>query len=271
MSEELNFTQTECVICSTAVMIEADKSYWVAIGGSPNISMLLARKLHAPDVLYVVEDGTVAPQHTAYNFVFSGAGANANYRAVAWKDISTLAFHCAQGYFDYGILDCLQVDMYGNVNSSFLGGDWEHPRRRFGGAGGANEIASMCWRTIIQTELSKRKFPKKVDFISSPGYIDGSAGARERAGLPRGKGPYRVITDKAIFGFDEKTHRMRLLAIAPWTTLDEVLSNMEFEPLISEPLGTVPPPTDEQLTYLRVDIEPQGTIISTGEWISYKL
>jgi glutaconate CoA-transferase subunit B len=270
MSEELNFTQIESLICSTANLIEEDKSYWVAIGGSPNLSMLLARRMHAPNVLYVVEDGTIAPQHTSYNFVFSGAGANANYRAVAWKDMSTLAYHCSQGYYDYGILDCLQVDMYGNVNSSFIGNDWAHPQRRFGGAGGANEIASMCWRTIVQTEMGTRKFRRRVDCISSPGYLDGSPRAREKAGLPANTGPWRVVSDKAIFGFDEKTRRMKLLSIAPWTTIEEVLSQMDFEPVIPDKIDIMTPPTEEQLTALRAEIEPKGEIIGAGEWISYK-
>lgn len=270
MTEELNFTQTEALICNTANLVEADKSYWVAIGGSPNISILLAKRMKAPNLLYVVEDGTIAPQNTAYNFVFSGAGANANYRAVAWKDISNLAFHCSQGYFDYGILDCVQVDTFGNINSSFLGGSWEQPRRRFGGPGGANEIASMCWRTIIQTELDKRKFVEQVDFISSPGYLDGRPGAREKNGLPANTGPFRVVTDQAIFSFDETTRRMMLISIAPWTTVKDVLAKMSFKPLVADTITTFPAPTEEQLTALRVEIEPQGTIIGTGEWISYR-
>jgi glutaconate CoA-transferase subunit B len=181
-----------------------------------------------------------------------------------------MGFHCALGYYDYGVLDCLQVDMYGNINSSIIGGTYERPGRRFGGPGGANEIASMCWRTILMAEVEKRKYPKRVEFISSPGYLDGSPRARERAGLPANTGPYRVVSDKALFGFDETTHRMKLLAVAPWATVDEVLSNMGFEPLIAEPLGTMTPPTDEQLTLLRSEIDPEGRVISQGNWLTYK-
>jgi len=180
-----------------------------------------------------------------------------------------MGFHCSLGYYDYGILDCLQVDMYGNINSSIIGDDYEHPKRRFGGPGGANEIASMCWKVIIMAELEKRKYPKRVDFISSPGYLDGSLHARERAGLPVGTGPYRVVSDKAIFGFDEETRRMKILAICPWATLDDVLANMDFEPLVAEPLGTVAPPTEEQLSVLRARVDPTGLVIDQGKWITY--
>ncbi|TET77178.1 MAG: acyl CoA--acetate/3-ketoacid CoA transferase subunit beta [Dehalococcoidia bacterium] len=270
MSEGINFTEAEHMLCATANLIEEDKAYWVAIGGPPLTAMLLARHMHTPNVFYVVEDGTVSPQPPTYVPFLSGASGSAGYRAIAWKDMSTMGFHCALGYYDYGILDCLQVDMYGNINSSFVGGDYEHPRRRFGGAGGANEIASMCWRVIIMTEHEKRKFPERAEFITSPGYLDGSPQARERAGLPAGTGPYRVVSDKAIFGFDEKTRRMKLLAIVPWTTAKEVLQEMAFEPLVAKPLGTVSPPTEEQLTILRSEIDPEGRVVGQGKWIEFQ-
>lgn len=270
MSEVMNFTQTEQILCTTANLIEEDKAYWVAIGGPPLMAMMLARYTHTPNVFYVVEDGTVSPRPPAYVPFLTGASGAGSYRALAWKDMSTMGFHCALGYYDYGILDCLQVDMYGNINSTFIGGDYEHPKRRFGGPGGANEIASMCWRTIFMAEQEKRKYRKRVDFISSPGYLDGSPRAREKAGLPANTGPYRVVSDMAIFSFDEETRRMKLLAIAPWTTIDDVLNEMDFEPLVADPLGTVPPPTEEQLTVLRAQVDPEGRAIGAGKWIEYK-
>ena len=78
-----------------------------------------------------------------------------------------------------------------------------------------------------------------------------------------------VVSDKAIFGFDEETRRMKLLAICPWATLDDVLANMDFEPLVAEPLGTVAPPTEEQLSVLRARVDPTGLVIDQGKWITY--
>jgi len=271
MSTEITFTQSEHIICTLANLIEGDKSYWVAIGGQPLMAVLLARRLQTPNVCYVTEDGTVSPQPTtASALIPPGASGGPHYRAIAWKDMNTMGFHCALGYYDYGILDCVEVDMYGNINSSFLGGDWKHPKRRFGGAGGANEIASMCWRTIIVAEQEKRRYRKRVQFITSPGYLDGSPGAREKAGLPANTGPYRVVSDKAVFGFDEATKRMELLALTPWATVEDVLAEMDFEPLIGEPLGTVALPTEEQLEILRTEIDPEGRTIGRGQWLSYK-
>lgn len=263
----LTFTTREFQVCTIANMIEGDKSYWVAIGGAPLLAILLANKLHAPNVLYIIEDGTISPQPPQYPQFVTAAGAHRVQRAVAWKDMSTIDFHAALGYYDYGIINALQVDEYGNVNSSMLGNDFEHPQRRFGGPGGANELASMCWRTIIMADQEKRRFPKKVDFISSPGYLDGSPQARERAGLPRDTGPYRVVSDSAIFGFDEATRRMKLLAVASWTSVDEVLSGMGFEPVVAAKVGMMELPTEEQLALLRAELDPRGILISQGNWI----
>jgi glutaconate CoA-transferase subunit B len=270
MSEEISFTQTECIICSTANAIEGDKSYWVAIGGTPMVAVLLARKQRCPNVLYMIEEGYISPTTPHYNFAFTGAGSDPTYRSVCWTGINTLTTHCGGGYYDYGILDSLQIDQHGNLNTTMLGDSWEHPKRRFGGAGGATEIASLCWRTIVLTEISKQKFPAKVDFISSPGFLDGSPHAREKVGLPPNTGPWRVFTDKANFGFDEKTHRMKLLSVAPWSSVDEVRSLLGFEPVIAEHLEPFEVPTEEQLTLLRTELEPSGTVIHKGDWITYK-
>jgi glutaconate CoA-transferase subunit B len=194
-----------------------------------------------------------------------GAGL-ASSRAVAWTDMNTVDFHAGLGYLDYGVLAAVQVDQYGNFNSTFSGGDFDHPVRRFGGPGGATEIAALCWRTVLMTRLQQRKFVEKLDFMSSPGFLDGSAGARERAGMPAGTGPYRVVTERATFGFDEATRRMQLIAVAPWASVDEVLADMEFEPLVAAELGVLDPPTDEELEVLRTQVDPTGRTIA-GEWI----
>jgi glutaconate CoA-transferase subunit B len=267
MSETRIFTDMEQIICTTARMIEEDKLYFVAIGGPPLVSVLLAKRLYAPKVAYVVEDGTIAPQVPMPAPPFLIAASGSSYRAVAWTDMNTVDFHAALGYIDYGVLAAVQVDEYGNFNSTFVGPAYERPARRFGGPGGANEIASLCWRTILTTRQQGRKFVRKLDFMSSPGFLDGSAGARERAGLPRETGPWRVVTEMAVFDFDEATRRMRLRGVAPWTTVDDVLAQMEFEPLVASKLETCALPSDEELAALRAEIDSTGRTIR-GRWIT---
>ena len=118
------------------------------------------------------------------------------------------------------------------------------------------------------TKLQRRKFVNKVDFVSSPGYLDGTPGARERVGLPPNTGPWRVVTAEAMFGFDEHTHEMRLDALAPWTTADEVLEKMEFRPLIANELGQMSVPAEQELNIIRADIDPGGLSTGRGEWMT---
>ncbi len=266
MSTALAFTDNEAIITYTSRLMEEDRLYFVAIGGPPLLGILLAKQMHAPAIAYVVEDGTIAPEMPMPTPPFMIGAGLASSRAVAWTDMNTVDFHAGLGYIDYGVLAAVQVDQYGNFNSTFSGGDFDHPQRRFGGPGGATEIASLCWRTVLMTRLQKRKFVNKLDFMSSPGFLDGSSGARERAGMPPETGPYRVVTERALFGFDDATRRMQLIAVAPWSSVDEVLTDMEFEPLIAKEMRVLDPPTDRELEILRTQVDPTGRTIA-GEWI----
>lgn len=267
MSTALAFTDNEAIITYTSRLMEEDRLYFVAIGGPPLLGILLAKQMHAPAIAYVVEDGTIAPQMPMPTPPFMIGAGLASSRAVAWTDMNTVDFHAGLGYIDYGVLAAVQVDQYGNFNSTFSGGDFDHPKRRFGGPGGATEIASLCWRTVLMTRLQKRKFVNKLDFMSSPGFLDGSSGARERAGMPPETGPWRVVTERALFGFDEATRRMELIAVAPWSSVDEVLADMEFEPLVAKDVKPLDPPTDRELEILRTQVDPTGRTIA-GEWIA---
>lgn len=266
MTKATAFTDMEQRICATARELETGKTCWVAIGGPPLVSLFLARRYYGRDIIYVTEDGSIDPSQVGYKPFLLGMTRTC-YKALSWQDTAIVQYHSALGFFDYGVIDSSQVDEYGNINSTFSGGSYERPERRFGGAGGANELVSTCWRTIVMANQRKWALPRRVDFITSPGYLDGPD-ARERAGLPVGTGPYRVVTDQAVFGFDDETKRMKLLGIVAWANLEEVLAQMGFEPLIADELFTIEPPDDDELMILRTEIDPTGFIATTrGNWI----
>jgi glutaconate CoA-transferase subunit B len=267
----VSFTDVEATICHVAHIIEEDKLYFVQMAGTPLMALLLGKRLYAPGVGYVVEEGAVCPEPEFPLPRMMLDASRSHYRAVQWTGMNTVDAHAALGYMDYGLLAALQVDRFGNFNSTHIGGTYDLPERRFGGPGGANEIASQCWRTIIMTKLQKRKFVNKLDFVSSPGYLDGSVGARERAGLPPDTGPWRVVTAEATFGFDADTRQMRLDAIAPWSSLEEVLDKTEFQPLVSGELGQMKVPSEEELNMIRADIDPGGLSTGRGEWMTIDL
>src|SRR4030042_1378255 len=152
------------------------------------------------------------------------------------------------------------MDMYGNINTTVIG-DHDLPKVRLPGSGGANDVGSFSHKLIINiTNQSQRTFVNKVDFLTTPGYLDGPGG-RERAGLPRGSGPYRVITQLGIYGFDAETKRLKLISLHPGVSVADVRENSSFEIIIPDKVETSPEPTEEHLRVLREEIDPAGIVL----------
>ena len=118
-------------------------------------------------------------------------------------------------------------------------------------------MAANCGRTIAIMALEKKRFCEKVDFITSVGYGDGSPDYRIKAGV-MGSGPYRVITQQALFGFDEKTRRMKLLEVRPGFTTQQIQDLIEFELIIPPDVKEMAEPTEEDLRLLRDVIDREG-------------
>jgi glutaconate CoA-transferase subunit B len=156
-----------------------------------------------------------------------------------------------------GILGAAQVDKYGNLNSTCIGDYWK-PIARFSGSGGACDVASFVPRCIIFMQHEKRKFPKKLDYLTSPGYLDGPGG-RERAGLMPG-GPTAVITNMGLMRFDEETKEMYLANYYQGIAPQKILDNMEFAVDISRATEALPP-TEKDLKILRERVDPQRLIL----------
>lgn len=261
------FSEREFEICVTARMIEDGKTYWVAIGGGPLYAILLAQRLYAPTAMYATEDGVIAPEpFLPLDPLIVGVASRPNYRALMWSTMNGLTEHAQLGYMDYGILNSLQVDPYGNINSTWLGA-YPEEGRRMNGPGGADAIASLCWRVILMVDQQRRKFIPQVDFISSPGFLDGEPDAREQVGLPRGTGPWRVVTPWAVFDYEEESRHLRLIARAPFVTQDQILQEMDFRPLLADDLEVLELPTEEELLILRAELDVRGQTTGVGRWV----
>jgi glutaconate CoA-transferase subunit B len=263
MTRAASFTEGEVEICTVARMIENGRTYWAAGAGGPLFAVLLGQRLQAPDALYVTEDGVIGPEPLLpFDPLMSMVASRPVHRALQWGTMNTAGLHAQLGYMDYGILNSLQVDRHGNLNSNYLGMSTGRPRR-FGGPGGADTIAACCWRTIIMTDQDKRKFVREVDYISSPGYLDGSEGARERAGLPRATGPWRVVTPWAVYDYQDR--RLRLRARSPWVTVEEILDECECKPLLAPEVEVLPAPSAEELEILRKQLDVRGLAADASE------
>ncbi len=256
---ELNgrFNLKELMICAAAHQLEDNKIAVLGVG-MPLAAAMLAQRTTAPNLIIMFEAGSSAP--ILEKLPLSVGGSYTMTHAISHSSMFEIMDAAQRGIVDYTFLGGAQIDMYGNINSTMIGEDYFHPRVRLPGSGGANDFASLCWKTLSIVPHDRRKFVRHVDFITSPGYIDGP-GAREAAGLPPGTGPYKVISTLAVMGFDEKTRRMKVESLHPGVSRQEVIENTGFELLFADPLPVTPEPTDEELEILRRQVDPQGSII----------
>lgn len=253
----MNYNAMELMICCAARLLEDGSS--VAVGtGVPCAAAMLAQRTRAPRLSIVFEAGGIGPQLPT--MPISVGDSRTFYRGLMATSMADVMETCQRGLIDYCFLGGAQIDAYGNLNSTMIGCDYTRPHVRFPGSGGANDLASLCWRILVITNHDRRRFVDKLDFLTTPGYLSGP-GAREAAGLPPGTGPYRVITDLAILGYHEHTKRMQVLSLHPDTRLEQLQQATGFELGVREPLATTPPPTDLELRILREEVDPHHYVI----------
>src|ERR1043165_8231464 len=253
----MTFNAMELMICCAARLLEDGKT--VAVGtGVPCAAAMLAQRKHAPNLVIFFEAGGVAPQLPT--MPISVGDSRTFYRGVMATSMADVMETCQRGMMDYTFLGGAQIDPYGNLNSTMIGSEYAKPKVRLPGSGGANDLASLCWRILVVTNHDKRRFVEKVDFVTTPGYLTGT-GAREAAGLSPGTGPYRVITDLAVMGYHDTTRRMEVLSLHPGVTLEQVKAATGFELHVAGPLAVTEPPSDAELHILRDEVDPHRYVI----------
>jgi glutaconate CoA-transferase, subunit B len=166
----------------------------------------------------------------------------------------------SRGMFDVSFDSAPQIDRYGNLNITAIG-DYRKPTRRLIGCLAQTDHFAYVRRPLILTDLKKRTFVEKVDFVTSVGHLEGGD-SRTAAGLRPG-GPSRVITDKAIFGFHEETKEMQVLSVHASASLDEVLAEMSFAPFVDNEVPVTEPPSAEELRLIRDVIDPRRILLTT--------
>jgi len=252
MSTDLEYSPFELMAVAGARELKDGEIIGVGLG-LPVISSFLAKRTHAPNATILFELGVVDPEPLTVA-VHGLSDPRIWYRAkihTSFADMLGAVLH--KGLIDVGFLGALEIDMYGNLNTTLLG-EPKGKFRRFTGSGGGNDLASNARRTVITIRHEARKLNQAVTFITSPGYLRGGD-EREKLGL-RG-GPSKVITDKAIFGFDPQSKKMRLESIHPNTTLEDVLDNMSFKPIVPDEVPVTVPPTAEEIRLIREEIDPE--------------
>ena len=250
----------ELMICAASKLLE-DGAVVVVGTGAPCAAAMLAQKTSAPNLTLMFEAGGVGP--LLPSMPISVGDSRTFYHGLMATSMNDIMETCQRGMVDYSFLGGAQIDMFGNLNSTLIGADYVNPQVRLPGSGGANDLGSLCWRILVITPHDPRRFVEKVDFITTPGYLSGP-GAREAAGLPPGTGPYKVITDLCILGYDDRTKRMQVDSLHPGVTLKTVRERTSFELLVKNPLGTTPEPNADDLAILRNEVDPHRYIIGRG-------
>lgn len=216
--------------------------------GVPLLAAVLAQKTCAPHLTIVVEGGSIGPEVIPGRLPISTNEMRLAHRAQMLPGITDTFLFAQRGFLDVGFVGGAQIDRYGNLNSSVVG-SYERPKVRLPGSGGANDIISLCRQVMVVTMHERRRFVPRVDFITSPGFLDGGD-SRRAAGLLFGR-VSRVVTHLAIMGFDEETKAMRLEALHPSVSVQDVRENTGFELMIPDRVTTTEPPNEEELALLR--------------------
>jgi len=220
---------------------------------------MLAQKTIAPNMSILFEAGGIAPELPA--MPISVGDSRTFHRGLWATSMDNIMSMLQRGEVDTAFIGGAQIDMYGNINSTYIGDSYEKPKVRFPGSGGANDLASLCWNSICMTVHSKKRFVEKINYCTTPGYLDGGD-SRTEAGLPPGTGPYKTVTNLCVMGFHKQSKRMMVESIHPGVDKNEIIENTGFELLWSDDLVTTPEPDEHVLELLRNSIDPDGLIIN---------
>lgn len=249
---ELAYTPAELMIVNAARLLKDGDTVFVGVG-QPNLACNLAKRTHAPNLVMIYEAGVIGaeparlPLSIGDPTLVSGA-----LSVVSMYDI--FANYLQRGNVDVGFMGGAQIDKYGNINATVIG-DYARPKVRLPGSGGSQEIAAWANRCYIMTPHQKRRFPEKVEFMTSAGFI-GGRGDRERAGL-RGGGMLAVVTDIGILEPDE-SGEMILTALHPGKTIEEAKANTGWDLKTAPQIKITSAVTKKELRILRNDLDPAG-------------
>jgi len=249
-----NYKLTELMVVRCAKEIKDGEVVFAGVG-LPLVVVSFAMLSHAPNMILFTEGGSIratAPPGLAITVDDPALFCNGD---ATFGMLSTMAA-LQRGEVDVAFIGGAQIDKYGNINSTGVG-DWTKPETftYFAGSGGANDMATSGKRTLAIMPQDPKKFVQTVDYLTTPGFLDGP-GARQRAGMIGG-GPDVVVSTMGVYKFDAKTCEMYLAEYFPGQSVEKVKANCSFELNVSPDVQETTPPTEEEITVLR-NIDPTG-------------
>jgi glutaconate CoA-transferase subunit B len=256
-SIEMDYTASELMVVNAARLLKDGETVFVGVG-IPNLACNLARRTHAPNLQMIYEAGVVGARPARLPLSIGDPTLVSGSTLVcSMYEIFTL--YLQRGNVDVGFLGGAQIDRFGNINATVIG-DYAHPKVRLPGSGGSMEIAAWAKRCYILTPHQKRRFPEKVDFCTSAGFLSGKD-ERRKAGV-RGGGPQAVVTNLGILQPDENGE-MVLTHLHPGVSVAEARANTGWDLKAVSQITITDPPTEIELRILRQDLDPEGIHLKT--------
>ena len=252
MTNSSNYSAAELMTINASRLLRDGDVVFVGVG-LPNLACNLARRTHAPDLVMIYEAGVIGAQPERLPLSIGDPTlVSGSLSVCSMYEIFTL--YLQRGNIDVGFLGGAQIDRFGNINATVIG-DYNQPKVRLPGSGGAMEIAAWANRCYIMTPHQIRRFPESVDFRTSAGFLNGR-GERESACL-RGAGPQAVVTNLGILEPDE-TGELILTALHPEIQVEQVRQNTGWELKTASELQVTDPPSSQEISILREELDPGG-------------
>ncbi|MFP3999629.1 MAG: CoA-transferase subunit beta [Desulfobacterales bacterium] len=239
------YTLNELLIITCAKEIKDYQNVMLGVG-LPTTAGALAKSLFAPHATLMMESGIIdfeplvplnhiADAHSCRGFSYA-------------TDLFTAFTMTYRGFIDVCFLGVGQIDKYGNLNTTCVGDYW-NPDLRLPGSGGAADFISYAKKTVLT--LRGGQFVEKLDYFTSPGYLEGGS-SRDDSGLyPKGSGPSMLLTTKGVFRFDQDTKEMYLSEIHPGVTVEDIRKDIPWDLKISPDLAQTDRPTDQEIDFVR--------------------
>lgn len=238
------FSTIQLVCCAASRQFINQETVFGGVGIS-FLAVAIAKIIHTPEIILMTEAGYVG--FAGISSMDSPADNHGGKGAILHQGLFEMFRDMQAGYVNAACLGFAQIDKFGNSNVTYVA-----PDIRMNGSGGGGDIASSAERIVYVSKFSPRIFKNRLDYITNPGFLDGSPNARKQANLVGG-GPDCLVTDRGIFKFDDTTHELVLSEIFPWQTsrdIDEIVSAVPWELKIASKLTMIEPPSVAELEAL---------------------
>ncbi len=250
---ELAYTASELMCINAARLLRDGDVVFVGVG-LPNLACNLARRTHAPNLQLIYEAGVIGARPSRLPLSIGDPTLVSGAASVCGM-FDIFSQYLQRGNIDVGFLGGAQIDRFGNINATVIGGDYQQPKVRLPGSGGSQEIAGWANRCYIMTPHQKRRFPEKVDFITSAGFLGGRE--QREATSARGGGPLVIVTNLGLMEPDD-SGELVLTALHPGCTYDQVKENTGWQVRAAQKVRITEPPLESELKLLREELDPGG-------------